>query len=98
MAVARLRRKQPRAEMDLRTVGRKGKSQWKRRSALCPLKMPSTPPDLSVSAADMKELLDVNKDEWKKEVASIREHYAKFGDRLPEELKIELDALEKRLS
>ncbi|HPD60970.1 MAG TPA: phosphoenolpyruvate carboxykinase (GTP) [Thermodesulfobacteriota bacterium] len=53
---------------------------------------------LSVSAADMKELLDVNKDEWKKEVASIREHYAIFGDRLPEELKKELDALEKRLS
>ena len=53
---------------------------------------------LSVSAADMKELLDVNKDEWKKEVPSIREHYAKFGDRLPEELKKELDALEKRLS
>ena len=53
---------------------------------------------LSVSAADMKELLGVNKDEWKKEVASIREHYAKFGDRLPEELKKELDALEKRLS
>lgn len=53
---------------------------------------------LNVSAADMRELLDVNKDDWKKEVADIREHYAKFGDRLPVELKNELDALEKRLN
>mgnify|MGYP001451376455 FL=1 len=53
---------------------------------------------LSVTAADMKELLNVNKEEWKKEVVGIREHYAKFGNRLPEELKKELDALEKRLS
>jgi len=52
---------------------------------------------LNVSAADMKELLGVNKDEWKNEVQGIREHYAKFGDRLPAELKKELDALEKRL-
>jgi len=53
---------------------------------------------LDVSEADMKELLNVNKDEWKNEIKGIREHYAKFGDRLPEELKKELDALEKRLS
>ncbi|HPV71328.1 MAG TPA: phosphoenolpyruvate carboxykinase (GTP) [Smithellaceae bacterium] len=53
---------------------------------------------LSVSAADMKELLSVNKEEWKKEIEGIREHYKKFGDRLPAELKKELNALEKRLS
>ena len=53
---------------------------------------------LKVSNEDMSELLTVNKEEWKKEVSSIREHYAKFGDRLPQELKKELDELEKRLS
>ena len=52
---------------------------------------------LNVSAADMKELLNVNKDEWKNEIAGIREHYAKFGDRLPAELIKELEGLEKRL-
>jgi phosphoenolpyruvate carboxykinase (GTP) len=52
---------------------------------------------LDVSEADMAELLKVDKVEWLKEVASIREHYAKFGDRLPKELAAQLDALEKRL-
>ena len=52
---------------------------------------------LSVSEADMNELLDVNTDEWKQEVLSIREHYARFGDRLPGELMKELEDLEKRL-
>ncbi len=52
---------------------------------------------LSVSEADMNELLDVNRDEWKQEVLSIREHYARFGDRLPGELMKELEDLEKRL-
>lgn len=52
---------------------------------------------LNVSAADMKELLNVNKDEWKDELASIREHYAKFGSRFPAELNKELADLEKRL-
>lgn len=51
---------------------------------------------LDVSDADMSELLKVDREEWLKEVASIREHYAKF-DRLPKELADQLDALEKRL-
>ncbi len=52
---------------------------------------------LKVSEADMAELLRVNKEEWLKEVASIREHYAKFGEHLPKELNAQLEALEKRL-
>lgn len=51
----------------------------------------------SVSEADIKELLKVDKEEWLKEVASIREHYAKFGDKLPKEMTSQLDALESRL-
>ncbi len=53
---------------------------------------------LNISPADMKELLNVDKVEWKKEVEGIRDHYKKFGDRLPDELKRELEALERRLS
>jgi len=52
---------------------------------------------LDVSDADMRELLAVDHDEWKREIASIREHYARFGDRLPRELADELAALERRL-
>ena len=52
---------------------------------------------LNVSEADMSELLKVNKDEWIKEVASIREYYTKFGDKLPKELNVQLNSLEKRL-
>lgn len=52
---------------------------------------------LSVSEDDMTELLKIDKEEWLKEVASIREHYASFGNRLPEKLALQLDALEKRL-
>ena len=52
---------------------------------------------LDVSAADMKELLKVNTQEWIGELDGIREHYAKFGSRLPKELSDELSALESRL-
>ncbi len=52
---------------------------------------------LDVSEDDMKELLKVDKDEWLKEVGSIREHYAKYGEKLPKELSAQLEALEGRL-
>ncbi len=52
---------------------------------------------LKVSDADMAELLKVKKDEWLKEVASIKEHYAKYGEKLPKEMSTQLAALEKRL-
>ncbi|MGE5669819.1 MAG: phosphoenolpyruvate carboxykinase (GTP) [Fibrobacterota bacterium] len=53
---------------------------------------------LKVSAEDMKELLRVNKDEWFTEIETIKEHYAKFGNRLPKELNDELAALVARLN
>jgi phosphoenolpyruvate carboxykinase (GTP) len=51
-----------------------------------------------VSKEDMEELFKVDKEQWLNEVASIREHYAKYGDRLPAELFKQLDELEKRLN
>jgi phosphoenolpyruvate carboxykinase (GTP) len=42
--------------------------------------------------------LAVNQDEWRRELATIREHFDRFGDRLPTELLAELDALEQRLA
>ena len=53
---------------------------------------------LDVNSDTMKTLLTVDKDGWKNEVKDIREnHYPKFGEKLPKELKEELDSLEKRL-
>jgi phosphoenolpyruvate carboxykinase (GTP) len=53
---------------------------------------------LSISTEGMHELLNVDADEWLKEVTSIKEHYTKLGERLPKELHDELAALEKRLN
>lgn len=52
-----------------------------------------------VSEADMDELLKVDVEGWKKEVADIRaNHYPKFGERMPKELWAFLDRLESRLN
>ncbi|GHV85423.1 phosphoenolpyruvate carboxykinase [GTP] [Spirochaetia bacterium] len=52
-----------------------------------------------VSAEAMKELCSVDIEGWKKEIADVRKnHYPKFGDKLPKELYAELDAIEKRLN
>ncbi|MFN3168148.1 MAG: phosphoenolpyruvate carboxykinase (GTP) [Phycisphaeraceae bacterium] len=52
---------------------------------------------LDVPEEDMKELLRVDLDEWKQKIGLFREHYAKFGDKLPAELSKQLDALHARL-
>jgi phosphoenolpyruvate carboxykinase (GTP) len=52
---------------------------------------------LDISTEDLEELLKVDTEEWKKQIPLIREHLAKFGDRLPAGLKDEIDTLEKRL-
>jgi len=52
---------------------------------------------LDVNESDMAELLKINKDEWLQEVASIREDYKLYGDKLPAELAAQLDALDQRL-
>jgi phosphoenolpyruvate carboxykinase (GTP) len=52
---------------------------------------------LKIPDKDLAELLEVRKEDWLQKVPVFREHYAKFGDKLPAELTAELDALEKRL-
>lgn len=47
---------------------------------------------------DIKSLIEVDKEGWKKEISSIEEFYAKFGDKLPKELKEELEKLKSRLN
>ncbi|MCX7679504.1 MAG: phosphoenolpyruvate carboxykinase (GTP) [Spirochaetes bacterium] len=52
---------------------------------------------LAISNETMKELLTVDREGWLQEVELVREHYRSFGNRLPKELLIELENLEKRL-
>ncbi len=52
----------------------------------------------TVSPADLKELLAVDIEGWKKEIASVEASYATFGNRLPFALKEELAALKARLA
>ena len=52
---------------------------------------------LDVSSANLSKLLSVDLDGWIAEVSSIRSHFDKFGDRLPQGLAAELNNLEDRL-
>jgi len=52
---------------------------------------------LDLEKEDLAELLRVDVDGWLHEIPLIREYYAKFGERMPEELVDELDRLEARL-
>ncbi|MBO5332881.1 MAG: phosphoenolpyruvate carboxykinase (GTP) [Clostridia bacterium] len=50
-----------------------------------------------VSLESLESILDVDKDLWSAEAEGIGEFYAKFGDKLPETLKAELETLKANL-
>jgi phosphoenolpyruvate carboxykinase (GTP) len=52
---------------------------------------------LDVTEEDMAELLRVDPGEWKAQLPQVQEHFSRFGDRLPRELRAQLEALEERL-
>jgi phosphoenolpyruvate carboxykinase (GTP) len=62
------------------------------------------PEDLNLDGLDdetrdrVGEALEVDVEAWRAELPTMREHFARFGDRLPAALRAELDALESRLS
>ncbi|NLL97488.1 MAG: phosphoenolpyruvate carboxykinase (GTP) [Clostridiaceae bacterium] len=53
---------------------------------------------LDISTSDLEEILTVSKDEWLKEIESIKDHYKGYGPKLPKDLQDQLAALEKRLN
>jgi phosphoenolpyruvate carboxykinase (GTP) len=53
---------------------------------------------LDISEADMATLSQVNTEEWLAEVESIKENYESYGERLPQELVVQLERLKERLS
>jgi phosphoenolpyruvate carboxykinase (GTP) len=52
---------------------------------------------LNVSAEAMHELLSVDTELVKAQLPQVKEHLAKFGDKLPPQVKQQLEALEERL-
>ncbi len=52
---------------------------------------------IDVSDETLTELLSIDTASWKEDIENIKEFYSLVGDRVPEELKEELKALEKRL-
>ncbi len=52
---------------------------------------------LDLPRADLEELLRVDVEEWRAEVPGIESHFAMFGDRVPAELRAEVEALSRRL-
>ncbi len=54
--------------------------------------------DLDMDMDTLKSILKVDKEVWTKEAEEIEEHYKKFGDRLPEELKTQLSNLKANLA
>ncbi len=52
---------------------------------------------LKIKSEVLRELLSVNSDEWKVEVEELKEYFKVFGNKLPQGIRDELDALELRL-
>jgi phosphoenolpyruvate carboxykinase (GTP) len=52
---------------------------------------------LGMADDDLAEILKVDRAAWLAEIPGIEEHFAKFGDRLPEDLNAELARLKARL-
>jgi phosphoenolpyruvate carboxykinase (GTP) len=53
---------------------------------------------LEVADADLEAILSVDVEGWTAAIPQIREHYARFGDRLPAALSVEVDTLEAKLA
>jgi phosphoenolpyruvate carboxykinase (GTP) len=53
---------------------------------------------LDVDEAAMAKLLEVDPEAWRGEVALVEGHYEFIGERLPQEMRDELEQLEKRLA
>jgi len=52
---------------------------------------------LDIETEAVEKLLEVDPECWIEQLPQMHEHYGKFGDRLPEELRAQLSELERRL-
>ena len=54
--------------------------------------------DLDMSAEALEELFEVDKKLWLEDVADQEKYFAQFGDKLPAEIKAQLETLKANLS
>ena len=52
---------------------------------------------LDISEDHLADLLRVDASEWRDELPSIHEHFAKFGEHLPTQLRKQLETLERQV-
>jgi phosphoenolpyruvate carboxykinase (GTP) len=53
---------------------------------------------LDLSDEQMAQLFEVDPEEWAIQLPQLKQHYATFGDSLPEALRMQLEQLEERLT
>jgi phosphoenolpyruvate carboxykinase (GTP) len=53
---------------------------------------------LDVTPETMSKLLEVEPEQWQAQLPQLHEHFARFGEHLPEELRSQLKELERRLA
>ncbi len=95
--LARVRRQQPGPRVDLPPLRRRGRD---RRDADRPgaRARDSSTPRASISPpTTMAELLRVDPELLREQLPQMKEHLARFGDRLPDEIQRQLEALERRV-
>ncbi len=52
---------------------------------------------LDIPPEDLAELLRVDVEAWRQELPDIERHFAQFGDRLPERLRVQVEDLRRRV-
>jgi len=78
--------------------GSSSAAKGRRRAAETPIGLVPGSLDTSGLDIDLVKLLEVDHDQWRAETNGIEEHFATFGDRLPNVLRAELDDLRRRLT
>ena len=53
---------------------------------------------LNISEKDLLTLFEVDKEAWLAEIESIKKNYESYGEKLPKELRAQLESLQERLS
>jgi phosphoenolpyruvate carboxykinase (GTP) len=53
--------------------------------------------DLEITEEDMRELRNVDADDLRDQIPQMQQHFAQFGDRLPERIRAQMQALEDRV-
>ena len=95
--LARLRREQPRAGLGLPPLRRRGRRLWRRRSAGCPRRTRRRPRAWTSHPRRSRSCCASTRTPGPPQLPQVREHLARFGDRLPEALRGQLARLEEQL-